>query len=770
MKAIGTACFKDLDGLLCWHQALDKDAGKAFAGKVREKVDEIFPEYAGSVKTDTPAYIIKSIAKKMYEAEWFSLADFREREWEKSKKKTADTLRQYKLFQEEYQQPLSVGIWNDEFAYMYFGNPDCGIVVPSPNLYLDFSPYKHTDDIPVAQIRTQLKDVDMGAEGTILPASADGQLTVASLKKDQAAKQNQLEEMKAQMEQVQRGHVKELEAIQAEIDALQQKLYAQKQSLMADLEDKMGDMEEQVGQLEAQIYLLDSQIYAIRCLAGEVVNFAHIRNGQNAPETEPIVIHQKLRFLDEELGRMTSIYTIRWENIRMFEEFLRHSPEALETFAPNKRCVSLVRVSKSNTRIGRSSMVPYSNLLQTYEYFHGRTVGIIIRNGDNLYLGWTDENRVHIKDDFIISRVITEVTPHEGREEVFHDELDEKRRQRKERMKAREERMTAVDAIISRAFVFNILQGVVKNTSWLPLPDGIKISQQSPYVRFALSDMCLEDHRFADFNQLVELANKDVAEGDHLLMMQHLRAYSNQHCHHDRGRGYANRTHDCAAENGGIYPANLVEYTEPEEMAVVRRDAPLFGEDKPFTYIQSATSPIGKDEVLVRRFTRVERTIYISLEKQERKYLQNKVPRANFRVDPEEFMNLAWMNSVWLTWAINTKNLGNWRLKGQSVEYAHAIRYLNIALEDVREREAREKQAIDAVDPDICKNPDWPLMLSDWKFMLANDAEKRTVRTITPFQAKRFARWVSEGMPGRVNYGCPGQAVEVPREEVFDAV
>ena len=44
-------------------------------------------------------------------------------------------------------------------------------------------------------------------------------------------------------------------------------------------------------------------------------------------------------------------------------------------------------------------------------------------------------------------------------------------------------------------------------------------------------------------------------------------------------------------------------------------------------------------------------------------------------------------------------------------------------------------------------------MLSDWKFMLANDPEKRTVRAITPFQAKRFAKWVADGMPGRVQYG-----------------
>lgn len=755
MKAIGTASFKDFDGLMCWYQALSLKEGRSLVEGIEKKVNELFPEYSRSTRTDTPAYLFKGRAKVMYSVEyWFNSDDWCAREWVETKQKTSDSLRQYQLFQEEYKQALNVGIWNEVFAYLYFGNPDCGIVVPTPDRYLTFTAFESTDDIPVIQIRAQLEAANAGTEAAILPASADGQLTVASLKKEQAARQVELDGMKSELERIQRGQTQELEALQAEIQKLQNQIFARKQELMAELEDKMGDMEEKMGQLEAQIYLLDSQIYAIRCLAGEVVKFAHIRVGRDAPATEPIVIHQKLRFLDEDLGRMASIYNIKWDQVGMFEEFLKHSPEALDTFAPNKRCVALVRVSKSNTRIGHSSMVPYSNLLQTYEYFHGRTVGIIIRNGDNLYFGWTDEDRVHIQDDFIISRITTEVAPTQEGKRAFVGEAEEKRWQREERKKARLEKMTAVDAIVSRAFVFNILQGVVNSTPWLPLPDGIKISQQSPYVRFALSDMCLEDHRFANFDQLVEMTEKDVVEGDQLLIMQSLRAYSGNHTHNDRGRGYADRTHDCHVEDGGIYPANLIEYSEPEEMVEVHREERFNGEDRSFSYVQSANYTLNSRETVIRRFTHRDRTIYISVEKtQSGDCFGDKKPRANFEIKLGEFINLTWMNSVWLSWAINTKNLGSWQLKGQKVEYAHAIRYLKIAMEHVREREAAEKKAIDAVDPKICENPDWPLMLSDWKFMLANDPEKRAVRTITPFQAKRFARWVNEGMPGRVNYG-----------------
>ena len=98
---------------------------------------------------------------------------------------------------------------------------------------------------------------------------------------------------------------------------------------------------------QGQLYLLDSQIYAIRCYAGEVVTFAQIRQGEKAPVSEPIIVHQKLRFLDEDLGRLASLYNIQWDEIPMFEQFLRHSPLALDTFAPNKRCVMLVRLSRT---------------------------------------------------------------------------------------------------------------------------------------------------------------------------------------------------------------------------------------------------------------------------------------------------------------------------------------------------------------------------------------------------------------------------------------
>ena len=50
----------------------------------------------------------------------------------------------------------------------------------------------------------------------------------------------------------------------------------------------------------------------------------------------------------------------------------------------------------------------------------------------------------------------------------------------------------------------------------------------------------------------------------------------------------------------------------------------------------------------------------------------------------------------------------------------------------LKEREAREKELLDAVDASICKDPDWPVRLSEWKM-------EKGVRVLTEYQAKRFA-------------------------------
>ena len=128
--------------------------------------------------------------------------------------------------------------------------------------------------------------------------------------------------------------------------------------------------------------------------------------------------------------------------------------------------------------------------------------------------------------------------------------------------------------------------------------------------------------------------------------------------------------------------------------------------------------------------------MFLSVEKSDAWYYgrkTDKLARSNFEVYDKEIINLTYMNSVWLEWVINNKKLGGWSVGGKAVDYAYAIRYLKTAMDFIRTREVEEKALIDAENPDVCKDTNWPLKLSEWKL-------DKKVRTITPHQAKRFVK------------------------------
>ena len=656
--------------------------------------------------------------------------------------------------------------WYPEYAIIYIGNPEKGLLVLSPEEFLEFVPAPKFDDISPAQLKAQLTLNGKGGNATDIVSAANSMTTTAnSVKGELADAETRLESLKGEMEDVRHAKTGELAEIQAKIEAMKADLEAKKADLMASLQQKKDELEATKEKLETQIYMLESQIYAIRCYAGEVVNFATIRSGKPAPVTEPVVVHQKLRFLDEELGKLASLYTIQWEDLRLFEEFLRYSPIALDTFAPNERCIVLIRLSRTGKELGRDDgeNAKYRNLLKAYDYYHGKTVGILIRNGERLYLGWTDEDYIKIDDDLVNN--IVDVSGEEPDGPLYSD-WDKKQYADKMKRKKRK----AMEDVLSRVFVTNILQGIVDNSDLLPMPQGVRFDQPSEYIRYSLADIWLDDGRFGDFTKIIDRCNESVKVGDMILTIQRLvpehykwggRSWgADRPWDNSRGRGEANRTHDCSVSDCTLYPINLVEFDKPVKMVRYRYKNPGIGfregdpewcygtmeeEDWDKKYstedgvVRLKGSDTDADKELVERYEYIKRHVFVSVEKQEnwRRWGEpyERTPRSNFELYTDEYINLTFMNSIWLTWVIAQKKLGGWRIGGKTVDYAYAIRYLNKALEYIRNRESEEKALIDAIDPTICQDSEWPLKLSEWKM-------EKGVRTITAYQAKRFVKAV----------------------------
>lgn len=784
----GTAIIKDLEGLYAWYGGLSFEE----AEKIRKALKDPFSRMRQS---DRPDFVNAIDNWYTIRGGWASYPENMtpEYKWPIQQKENIERIRQIARFHLELGQELKVGAWEpNQYAFIYLGNPKAGLVIPEPERFFEYVPEKSYDDMTPAEVRTAL--MASGPAGrSILPAGAEEQLSPASVRRQHTEAEAKLKTLLQEQDDVLHARVGKLAELQAEIDRKKAELQAEIDVKIETLRKKEEELQEQMELLQNQIWLLDSQIYAIRCYAGEVVRFGKIREGKNAPDEEPIVIHQKLRFLDEELGRLASLYAIQWEDLDLFEKFLAHHPAALDTFAPNERCVTLVRLSRSAKEIGISSERPWSNMLEDYQYYHGKTIGIIVRNGENLYLGWTDESRVRIDDDLIISQVITEET-----EPIPENLSDYELKRREKEYKA--QRKQILEGLVSRTFVYNILQGLVDNTPILPLPKGVTLGKQSEYVIYSVADKWLKDTRFGSFTEIVERANSRISEGDDILVVQHLvpdpgydRArYIPRAWHNDRGRGVKNRTHDCSAKDCTIYPVNLIEFDAPVKMVTYSyRAYEAFAEDQTpeehgplettwdrfensTRLMLKQTGPNGEDIRVSRKINpdtgkyelvaenadwysggvdykvlgfrdEIKRHLYISVKKTDSWAYggERSEARANFELYEAEYINLTYLNSVVLAWVINNRELGGWRILGRNVDYAYAIRYLNTMMDYIRKREAEEKKLIELVDAKITGDEEWPLKLSEFKF-------DKSVRKLTEFQAKRFAKWLRQksNVPG----------------------
>lgn len=622
-------------------------------------------------------------------------------------------------YAEKYDQPINVyAVYEGIGAWVALGSKEF-FLVEHEGYLRDYTPIKDYSHMSVGEIRLLSSGANIS---TPVPATVPDGLSANLIRQNVDATEQELSDLESQLRDAREERSAELAALKAEVERAMKALKEKKQALMDTLSAKKKELQLQVEALNDQIFLLESQIYAIRCYAGEVVNFAQLRKGSNAADTEPIVLHQKLRFLDEEMGRLTSIYELDCSELRYFEEFLTASPVALEVFAPNERCVTLVRLSRTGQRFQMSDK--YANMLEEYRLFHGNTVGIVIRNGENVYIGWTDAEQVHVTDDFIM-----EIDP-----KAFHVNNDfigqETEAQREKRLI--EERAIArqvASELVSRIFIFNILQGIVDNSDLLPLPEGITISRESDYVKFSMADKWLSDNRFGSFADIIKRCNEpQLRKGDSILTVQFLRPDNSKSIYkqwcNDRGRGEKNRTWDCSVSDCHVYPINMVEYDEPRQRTYYRYKGMRF-------VTNGDGSSLSEDSEIIETKWESDPHFFVSVQKRES---NSGTARANFEIYPDEVINLTYMNSVWLEYAINNRNLGGWIVGGKAVDYAYGIRYLNTALEQVRRREAEEAGLLNEADSSfISTHPDWPVQLSEWKLATGT-------RHLSPRSTKRFLR------------------------------
>ena len=106
----------------------------------------------------------------------------------------------------------------------------------------------------------------------------------------------------------------------------------------------------------------------------------------------------------------------------------------------------------------------------------------------------------------------------------------------------------------------------------------------------------------------------------------------------------------------------------------------------------------------------------------------------NMEIEEGEYLNLTYLNSVYVLYAIQNRKIGGWRIGGKVMDYANSIQYLNIALEYLRKREKEEEKMLEKY---MALYLEWQMDVSEWRL-------EHGYHRLTDTRAKRFAKDIAE--------------------------
>lgn len=349
--------------------------------------------------------------------------------------------------------------------------------------------------------------------------------------------------------------------LKKQLDELTKKIEERQKQLMEELKKKQDELAKKKRELEKELFILETQIYGIRCYLGETVSFYTIREGNPAPKDAPVVIYQKIRFLDEELGKHLALfaYGAHEDDKEQLLNILKHRDDIADLLCPGPKSISAVKISRTGKVKGASETI--ANMLEDYDMYHGNQLAVIIRNGEQIHISWLDADKISVSDDNVFFRPGTQ----DGTEEDAIEEKDPFLRRMREERRAEQEKKARKE-MLSRWFFFAVLQGVLDNTSLLSLPEKVSITDMSsPYIVFSMAEGWIPESRYGSFADMLQRSeNIPFKKGDFVMTGMGIErddrrsgrtagAWDN-----NRGIGSKNRTWGVSLPEREIIPINKV--------------------------------------------------------------------------------------------------------------------------------------------------------------------------------------------------------------------
>lgn len=481
-------------------------------------------------------------------------------------------------------------------------------------------------------------DTTIGAE---LMVKATNQLTL----------KNDLEETKKLIEKVSdfedeafAGQLAAINNLKAEMEAKITAMYEMQAKMMAELQSK-------IKLYEHELLIMRSDLTAFEYRNGLTVNFMNIHKGANAPINQPIIIHQKLIYLDEDLPRLTDLYDV---NSGSLEVAIKNSPALLEHICPTSKGITFLKMRNSTGYFELDNTV-----MEFVRNVMPNEVGVLIRNGENTWFTWLDSQDISLSTDSFTSK-----------------SSDEK---------------TSVSLLQSRYYLFNLIMGLIERNEILQLDHVPTNMFADPSIIWSSADSQITDSTYVELGKIISILNRYSKTDDPIYVLNSFKDSAKYTGRYgggttERGRG-DNALTDNTRVDKGLNKIKGIDYLSD------------------FTY----------------RF-------YVGGEKFNW-WSENSKISPSLYIEEDEFINLKFLTSSLIDYYIHTKRIGKISNSGCYVDYSHMLPILFGIKKALEQQEKVDRLHIVAQDYNLN-------LLTSFKIL-------HDVRVITPYQAKRYSKWVT---------------------------
>lgn len=471
---------------------------------------------------------------------------------------------------------------------------------------------------------------------------------------NQLALKNELEGTKELIEKVSNfedeafaGQLAAINNLKAEMEAKITAMYEMQAKMMAELQEK-------IKRYEHELLIMRSDLTAFEYRNGLTVDFINIHKGLNAPTNQPIIIHQKLVYLDEDLPRLTDLYDV---NSGSLEVALKNSPALLEHICPTSKGITFLKMRNSAGHFELNNTV-----MEFVRDIMPNEVGVLIRNGENTWLTWLDSKDVSLSVDSFTSKSSDEET--------------------------------SLSLVQSRYYLFNLIMGLIERNEILQLDHVPTNMFADPGIIWSNADSQIADSTYVELGKIIPILNQYSKTDDPIYV---LNSFTDRATYSDRyGGGTTER---------GRGDNALTDNTSVDKGPNKIKGIDYFSNFTYRFYVGGEKRGYWVDD----DGSKISPSLYI---------------------EEDEFINLKFLNSNLINYYIHTKRIGKISNSGRYVDFSHMLPILFGIKKALEKQEKVDRLHIVAQDYDLN-------LLTAFKIL-------HDVRVITPYQAKRYSKWVAK--------------------------